>query len=71
MQFWLKIDGDAEIEYDEDVLRLFIVSESGSQEIKVPVDSNIIVVDKQKIKKGQPLTDGPLNPHDVIRLKWC
>jgi len=61
-------DGEIEIEDDEDIERLFIVSETGRQEIKVPVDSNIIVVDKQKIQKGQPLTDGPLNPHDVIRL---
>ncbi|OGI23123.1 MAG: DNA-directed RNA polymerase subunit beta'' [Candidatus Melainabacteria bacterium RIFOXYA12_FULL_32_12] len=61
-------DGEAEIEYDEDTPRLFIVSESGRQEIKVPIDSNIIVSDKEKIKKGQPLTDGPLNPHDIIRL---
>lgn len=61
-------DGEAEIENDEDIERLFLVSETGRQEIKVPVDANIIVNDKQKIIKGQPLTDGPLNPHDVIRL---
>lgn len=61
-------DGDAEIEYEEDAVRLFLVSETGRQEIKVPIDSSIIVTDKQKIKKGQPLTSGPLNPHDVVRL---
>jgi DNA-directed RNA polymerase subunit beta' len=60
--------GEAELEYDEDIERLFLVSETGRQEIKVPVDANIIVNDKQKIIQGQPLTDGPLNPHDVIRL---
>lgn len=60
--------GEAEIEYDEDSIRLFLASEAGRHEIKVPIDTNIIVVDKQKIKKGQPLTDGPLNPHDIIRL---
>jgi len=61
-------DGDASIEYDEDAPRLFIVNESGRHEIKMPVDVNIIVTDKQVIKKGQPLTDGPLNPHDIVRL---
>ena len=61
-------DGDSEIEYDEEVARLFLVTESGRHEIKVPIDANIIISDKQKIKKGQPLTDGPLNPHDIIRL---
>jgi DNA-directed RNA polymerase subunit beta' len=61
-------DGNAEIEYDEDVARLYLVSESGRSEIKIPIDSIIIVTDKAKIRKGQPLTSGPLNPHDVIRL---
>ncbi len=61
-------DGEAEFEYEEDVARLFLVTENGRTEIKVSVDSNIIVSDKQKIVKGQPLTGGPLNPHDVVRL---
>ncbi len=61
-------DGEAEIEYEEDGVRLFLVGEAGRHEIKVPIDSSIIVTDKQKIKKGQPLTSGPLNPHDVVRL---
>lgn len=61
-------DGVAEIEIEDDVPRLYLVSESGRTEIKYTIDSNIIVSDKQKIKKGQPLTSGPLNPHDVIRL---
>ncbi len=61
-------DGEVEITNDDDGTRLFIVSESGRQEIKVPLDSNIIVSNKQKIIKGQPITGGPLNPHDVIRL---
>ncbi len=61
-------NGEIEIEHEEDAARLYIVTENGRQEIKIPVDSNIIVSDKQKIIKGQPLTGGPLNPHDVIRL---
>lgn len=61
-------DGIAEIETDDDLPRLFISNENGRVEIKYAIDSNIIVHDKQKIKKGQPLTSGPLNPHDVIRL---
>lgn len=61
-------DGEASIEYEEDAPTLFIVNESGRHEIKIPLDANIIVSDGQTIKKGQPLTDGPLNPHDVVRL---
>ena len=63
-----EVDGVAEIEIEDDVLRLYIVNDNGRQEIKYSIDSNIIVTDKQKIAVGQPLTSGPLNPHDVIRL---
>jgi len=62
-------DGVAEIEEHEDAQTLYLVNDNGKSEIKVPIESNIIVLDKQKITKGQPLTSGPLNPHDVIRLK--
>lgn len=61
-------DGTAEIEIEDDMPRLYLVNENGRVEIKYTIDSNIIVSDKQKISKGQPLTSGPLNPHDVIRL---
>ena len=61
-------EGIAEIVTDEDLPRLYIVNENGRTEIKYAVDSNIIVNNKQKISKGQPLTSGPLNPQDVIRL---
>jgi len=61
-------DGVAEIEIEDDTPRLYLVNENGRVEIKYTIDSNIIVSDKQKIKKGQPITSGPLNPHDVIRL---
>ncbi len=60
--------GEAEIENEEDGVKLYLVTESGRHEIKIPVGSNIIVADKEKIIQGQSLTDGPLNPHDVIRL---
>jgi hypothetical protein len=45
-------DGVAEIEVDDDVVSLYLVNENGRSEIKYTIDSNIIVVDKQKIKKG-------------------
>ena len=62
-------DGTAVIETDDDMPRLYLENEEGSRtEIKFAIDANIVVQNGQKIKKGQPLTSGPLNPHDVIRL---
>ena len=62
-------DGVAEIEIEDELPRLFLVSdEEGRKEIKFAIDASIVVQNKEKITKGQPLTSGPLNPHDVIRL---
>ncbi len=61
-------DGTVELEVEDEITHLFLVTENGRHEIKYPIDSNIIVSNHQQIKKGQPLTSGPLNPHDVIRL---
>ncbi len=62
-------DGVAIIEYEDDMPRLFIENENGRVEIKYPIEASVIVNDKQKIHKGDALTSGPMNPHDVIRLK--
>ena len=62
-------DGTAIIEYEDDIPRLYIENENGRTEIKYPIEATVIVNDKQKIKKGDALTSGPMNPHDVIRLK--
>ena len=62
-------DGVARIEIEDDVPRLYLENEEGSRtEIKFAIDASIVVTNGQKIKKGQPLTSGPLNPHDIIRL---
>lgn len=47
---------------------MYIVNDNGRTEIKYAIDSNIIVHNKQHVEKGQPLTSGPLNPHDIMRL---
>lgn len=41
-------DGVAEIEIEDDVARLYIVNENGRTEIKYPIESSVIVSDKQK-----------------------
>src|SRR5574344_536945 len=61
-------DGKIEIEVDEDMPRLYLVSDLGREEIKYTFDKNIIVSNGQNVKQGQPLTSGSMNPHDVIRL---
>lgn len=62
-------DAVAEITYDEDQARLFLVSDSfGREEISVPLGANLLVEDKQVVKAGQQLTDGSINPHDLLEV---
>jgi DNA-directed RNA polymerase subunit beta' len=59
----------AELEWEDDAPKLFLVSEDhGRSEVNVPVGANILVEDKEQIKCGQPLTDGSINPHDLIDI---
>lgn len=60
------VDGAVEIIWEDDVQRLYLTSGNGREEIQIPVGSTIIVEDKQAIKAGQALTDGPINPHDIL-----
>ncbi|HEY9870006.1 MAG TPA: DNA-directed RNA polymerase subunit beta'', partial [Candidatus Obscuribacterales bacterium] len=61
--------GRAKVVTEEDVQRLFIVyAEGAEEEIIIPAGLNILVEDGEAITVGKALTDGPPNPHDVVRL---
>ena len=66
-----EFDGTTKIEVDESGFpRLYLEDENGSStEIKYSIDANVIVGNKQKVVKGQPLTSGSPDPHDVMRLR--
>jgi DNA-directed RNA polymerase subunit beta' len=40
-----------------------------SEEYDIPTTSRLIVNDGEKIEAGQPLTEGSLNPHTILRIK--
>ncbi len=62
-------NGRAKLTTEDDVTRLFLVFSDGSEEeIIVPQGLNVIVEDGEEITKGKALTDGPPNPHDIVRL---
>lgn len=61
--------GRARVTKEDDVTRLFVAyGDSGEEEIIVPAGLNVIVEDGEQITVGKALTDGPPNPHDVVRL---
>jgi DNA-directed RNA polymerase subunit beta' len=55
------------VDIDENV-RVFIETPQGSEEYSIPVGGRLIVQDGEPIEKGMALTDGPINPHDVLRV---
>jgi DNA-directed RNA polymerase subunit beta' len=61
--------GKARIMREDDTTRLFIVYGEGSEEeIVIPQGLNVIVEEGEPITPGKALTDGPPNPHDIVRL---
>lgn len=40
-----------------------------SEEYEIPTTSRILIKDGAKVEAGQPLTEGSLNPHTVLRIK--
>jgi DNA-directed RNA polymerase subunit beta' len=62
-------DGTATVVYSDDGEPLEIkVIESGGLVAEYPLGpgQNIIVSDSEEVTAGQPLTDGPCNPHEIL-----
>ncbi|MBX2860014.1 MAG: DNA-directed RNA polymerase subunit beta'' [Vampirovibrio sp.] len=58
--------GAIEIVMDEETPKVFLTSENGREELSIPVGGNVIVEDQQEVDAGQPITDGAINPHDLL-----
>ncbi|MBY0403157.1 MAG: DNA-directed RNA polymerase subunit beta'' [Cyanobacteria bacterium] len=61
-------DSKAEIVWEDDSPKLYLTSENGREEVPVPVGANILVEDKDQVIAGQPITDGAINPHDILAV---
>jgi len=49
--------------------RVMVKSErGGAKEYLVPKSAHLLVSDGEKIKAGTPLMDGPINPHDILKV---
>ena len=51
---------------DDGTYKIFLISDNGREEVPFPLGANILVEDKQAITAGQPITDGAINPHDLL-----
>jgi DNA-directed RNA polymerase subunit beta' len=49
--------------------KIIIVGDDGSErEYDIPRGTHINVQEGDRVKSGEPLMDGPLNPHDILRV---
>jgi DNA-directed RNA polymerase subunit beta' len=49
--------------------RIVIVGDDGSErEYDIPRGKHVNVQEGDRVKAGEPLMDGPLNPHDILRV---
>ena len=67
-----KISGGVEILSDKrkGKMTIRVISESGLEEDHhVPQDRHLLVHSGDQVTAGDPLIDGPLNPHDILKIK--
>lgn len=63
-----EMNGKVKIIQDEEASRVLLVSGDNEVDISISQGLHIRVEHGQEVKIGQPLTDGPANPHDILNL---
>ncbi len=49
---------------------VFVTDDEGvDREVDVPANTHLNVVEGQRVEAGQPVAEGSLNPHDILRIK--
>ncbi len=67
-----EIDGKVTVEPPRRGIRKVIITSFDGLTVKeysVSVNKYLLVQDGDTIRAGDPLTEGPLNPHDILRIK--
>ncbi|MDI6809336.1 MAG: DNA-directed RNA polymerase subunit beta' [Candidatus Eisenbacteria bacterium] len=66
-----EVDGRAELgEVTRGLRRITIKGETGDEsEYQIPQGRHLYVQDGDAVKAGERLTEGPINPHDILRIK--
>jgi DNA-directed RNA polymerase subunit beta' len=61
--------GVANVQVNDDVVELNVVADDGTvAQYSVGPGQNPIVSDGQRVDVGEPLTDGPRNPHEILEI---
>jgi DNA-directed RNA polymerase subunit beta' len=65
-----EIDGTVRLgDIQKGMRKVFVESDSGdAREYLVPRSVHINVQDEERVSAGEPLIDGPINPHDILQV---
>src|ERR1022692_667277 len=65
-----EVDGKVSIEEPEKTRKIIITPDDGSEEVvyQVSIRSRLLVADGDRVKVGQQLIAGAVNPHEVLRI---
>jgi DNA-directed RNA polymerase subunit beta' len=65
-----EVDGRVKIEETEKTRKIIVVPDDGSEEVayQVPMRSRLFVTDGGRVKVGEQLIAGAVNPHEVLRI---
>jgi len=65
-----EIDGTIKFgEVDKGQRKIYVVADNGTEkEYQVPRGVHVNVQEGERVKAGEPLMDGPLNPHDILAV---
>lgn len=60
--------GRAEVSHEDDVIKVYLSGDDFKEEIQLPLGANVLVEDGQFVDAGQPITDGSVNPHELLEV---
>ena len=61
---------ETEVGEDDEVIVNVVESEDATESYVIPLGRNVMVSNKQGVKAGDALTDGPINPHDLLQIHF-
>lgn len=63
-------DGRVEVRETKGMRKVTVIPEMGEERVyQIPYGSRIIVKDGQTVQAGDRLTEGSINPHDILRVR--
>ncbi|MFH1347910.1 MAG: DNA-directed RNA polymerase subunit beta'', partial [Candidatus Margulisiibacteriota bacterium] len=65
-----EVDGSVEVKESEGLRLVKVISgKTETKEYQVPYETRLRVISNDKVHKGMQLTEGVVNPHDVLRIR--